>query len=141
MIKTKKELQPYIKKAKKAGACASTINFLSSHVKDKDVKDLIHHCDAPDWAYWYCQNVSGRPDKKLEPYIFTDAQYAYQYCFDVLKEPSKEAEKIIFTSPQYAYLYCFDVLNKPSKTAEKIIFTQPNSVSYTHLTLPTIYSV
>ena len=106
-------LQELIKKAEKQDACRSALTFLRSC---SSIEEVLANKNAPEYAYWYAENVMKCRWVEAEPLILTKAELAYAYSRDVIKGVWQEAEPIILTDPYCAYMYARDVVNDDAYT-------------------------
>ena len=114
-------LKELIKRAKKHDACEEALTFLQSC---SSMEDVMKSKDAPEYAYWYANNVIKGRWVEFEPLILTDPHWTYMYACDVIKGRWVEAEPIILTDPYWAYLYARDVIQGRWAEAEPLILTE-----------------
>ena len=110
-------LKELIEQAEEHNACADALAFLQSC---SSIDEVLEHKKAPEYAYWYAENVIGGRWHEAEPIILTNAGCAYWYARDVIGGRWKEAEPIILTSDKWAYSYAYDVVKGPWEVNGKV---------------------
>ncbi len=110
-------LQELIKQAEEHDACRSAQTFLKSC---SSIEEVLASEDAPEYAYWYAENVIGGRWEEAEPLILTNVKWAYVYALDFIDGRWPEAEPIISTDDQWAYMYAFNVIKGPWEVNGKV---------------------